>query len=62
LLGLLLIKGLRQIVMTGLTGKLREACEIINKHLPNPRENGKNTIYDCQNLLNEDGLNDFAQV
>jgi len=60
LLGLLLIEGLQGISLTGLSGDLRKAIEIVNKYLPNG--NGKPAVLDCQNDLLDADLDSFAHL
>lgn len=60
ILGLLLIDGLKMIVVSGLTGELLRACEIVNKYLPNQR--GMAAVDECQNELIEAELCYFAEL
>jgi hypothetical protein len=60
ILGLLLIDGLERVVTVGLTGPLRQACEVLNAYLPNKR--GMAGVNACQDELIEADLEDFAEL
>jgi len=61
LLGLFLISDLRGIVVKGLTGDLRLACEIINQYLPHQVAR-QELIYECQDALIEANLDEYAKA
>jgi hypothetical protein len=65
ILGLLLIKGLREVVVDDdedgtETHAMFEALEIVNSHLPNTE--GKAGMIKCQNELIDAGLEEYAQL
>lgn len=60
ILGLLLVKGLRRVVNVGKAGGARyEVFDILNKHLPSK---GKQSVFDCQEELMNEGYDEYAKL